>query len=102
MVPDAMAPAGPKVGTEYARAVVTRAVRKLGEMGEHGVASSSSPKYLPKLASDYKLLDRLSKKDFTVAMRSMQSDKVLTLGVVGKYANRSPREALALAEDLHK
>jgi RecA-family ATPase len=102
MVPDAMAPAGPKVGTEYARAVVTRAVRKLGEMGEHGVASSSSPKYLPKLASDYKLLDRLSKKDFTVAMRSMQSDKVLTLGVVGKYANRSPREALVLTEDLHK
>jgi RecA-family ATPase len=102
IVPDAAAQTGPKVSLEYARDVVTRAVRKLAEMGEHGVASSGSPKYLPKLASDYHLLDRLGKKDFTVAMRAMQSDRTLTLAIVGKYANRSPREALALAEDLHK
>lgn len=98
MVPEAPVPTGAKVGTEFARDIVTHAVRKLATMGIYGVSSTSSANYLPKLASQYKLLERLSKKEFTVAMRSMQSDAVLVMTVVGKYANRNPRQGLMLAE----
>ena len=91
-------------GVEYARDVVGRAVRKLSEIGEHGVASTSSSKYLPRLAKDYRLLDRLSEKEFTAAMRAMRTEGRLMMAVVGKYSNRNPREGLVLAEthEAHK
>ena len=83
---------------EWCRDVITRAVRKLAEMGEHGVASSNSPKYLPRLAKEYKLLDRLSEKQFAATMRTMRTAGQLVMRQVGLYANRTPREALALPE----
>jgi archaellum biogenesis ATPase FlaH len=90
--------AGPRAGDEYACDVVARAVRKLSEMGEHGVAASNSPKYLPRLAREYKLLDRLSEKQFASTMRTMRTSGQLVMKQVGLYANRTPREALALPE----
>jgi AAA domain-containing protein/DnaB helicase-like protein len=96
--PEARA-ASPRAGEEYACDVVARAVRKLASMPEYGVASSNSPKYLPRLARDYKLLERLSEKQFAATMRTMRTDGRLVTKQVGTYANRTPREALALPED---
>jgi hypothetical protein len=98
IVPDAPIPTVGKLGGQFARDVVCRAVRKLAMMGEHGVGASGSPKYLPRLARDYKLLESLSEQQFTEAMRGMRTDGVLVLGVVGQYSNRTKREALVLAE----
>jgi hypothetical protein len=102
MVPDAApeATAGQPLacGGEYACDVVTRAVRKLAGMTEYGVASSNSPKYLPRLAREYKLLDRLTEKQFAATMRVMRGDGRLVMVVVGRYPNRSPREGLTLPE----
>jgi RecA-family ATPase len=100
MVPESPAEIGPDatqsaVGGEYAQDIVARAVRKLADMGEHGVASSNSPKYLPRLAREYKLL---TEKQFAAAMREMRSSGRLVLATVGFYANRTPRQALTLAE----
>jgi hypothetical protein len=86
---------------DYARDVVRRAVRKLAEMSEHGVAGRSSTKYLPRLAREYKLLEDLTENQFGAAMRDMQRDGALVQVVVGRFPNRNPREALALA-DPHK
>jgi len=83
---------------DFAREVVTRAMRKLEDMGEFGTASTRSDKYLPKLAKQYKLLDRLTERDFANTMRAMRSDGLLINRVVGQYSNRSPREGLALAQ----
>ncbi len=85
------------VGPEYARDVVRRAVRKLATMGEHGVAATGSGKYLPRLARDYQLLERLNERQFASAMRDLRKDGELIVAVVGKYANRNPREGLTLA-----
>lgn len=99
MMPDAPPDASPgrRIGPEYARDVVLRAVRKLADIGEHGVASTRSDKYLPRLARDYKLLDQLSEKEFATAMRAARTDKVLVTATVGQYANRTKREALMVA-----
>jgi hypothetical protein len=98
LVPDEPMPTGTKVSGEFARDVVARAVRKLAEMREYGVASGGSPNYLPKLAKNYKLLENLSEKQFAAVMRDMRTEGLLILAVVGQYANRSKREALVLAE----
>ncbi len=84
------------IGPEYARDVVRRAVRKLADMGEHGVAATGSNKYLPRLARDYQLLERLSERQFAATTRSMRLEGELVMTVVGKYANRNPREGLTL------
>lgn len=99
MVPDAPPDASPgrRIGPDYARDVVLRAVRKLADIGEHGCASTRSDKYLPRLARDYKLLDQLSEKEFATAMRAARADKVLVTATVGQYANRTRREALMVA-----
>ena len=94
--PDAAAPAQPRAGEQYACDVVARAVRKLADMGEHGVATSNSPKYLPRLAREYKLLDRLSEKQFAATMRAMRADGRLTQKQVGMYSNRTPRLGLVI------
>jgi archaellum biogenesis ATPase FlaH len=99
MVPDVRleaAAAQSRIGEEYACDVVTRAVRKLAEMGETGVGSSNSPKYLPRLAREFKLLDRLSEKQFSSTMRTMRTDGRLVQKQVGTYSNRTPRQGLVI------
>jgi hypothetical protein len=87
---------GSRPGPEYARDVVTRAVRKLAGMDQYGVAGRNSPNHLPRLASEYKLLENVSERDFATAMRSMQADGALLTTVVGTYSNRTPKKALVL------
>jgi RecA-family ATPase len=99
MVPEVAEAEGPrqhKVGPEYARDVVTRAVRKLGELGEYGTTSLSSPNYLPKLAQRHQLLDHLTEKEFGRTVFAMLGDGALTKVVVGFYSNRTKKEGLIL------
>lgn len=105
MVPEAPVSAdqgGQRASPLYARTVVMGAVRKLAEMGEHGSASTASPSYLPKLAKQYRLLDQCTEREFGAAMREMRKDGTLLVQVVGKYQNRTPREGLVLANEVHK
>jgi hypothetical protein len=97
MPPDEVA-TGPRAGEEYACDVVARAVRKLATMAEYGVASSNSPKYLPRLAREYKLLDRLGEKQFAATMRAMRADGRLVLKPIGAYSNRTPRPGLVIPD----
>jgi AAA domain-containing protein len=102
MVPDAPAEIGngrAAASPEYARDVVGRAVRKLADMGQWGVAGKSSPSFLPKLARTYKLLENIAERDFTQAMRAMEKDGALVKTVVGQYPNRTKREGLVLVSD---
>jgi hypothetical protein len=97
LLPDALPEMPDLLTAGAAQDVVANAVRELAAMGEYGVASTSSPSYLPKLAAAYKLLDRLTKKDFGTAMRTMQRNGELRVAVVGKYSNRTDRRGLVLA-----
>jgi hypothetical protein len=99
MVPEE--PEGPRNGTTpmYAVGVVERAIRKLSSMGEYGTASTASPNYLPKLAKQYGLLEHVTDKEFTASMRAMRKEGKLVLKAIGKYANRTVKEALALLEE---
>jgi RecA-family ATPase len=82
---------------EYAQDTVTRAVRKLADLQMICTASTRSDDYLPKLAKQYDLLDRVTERQFTTAMRKLIVGKQLITVEVGKYANRNPRMGLRLA-----
>ncbi len=66
-------------------------------MGKIGVAGTSSPNYLPKLASKYKLLGRLTQHQFTAAMTNMETAGQLVTRVVGTNSNRTKRNGLVLS-----
>lgn len=83
---------------EYADDVVIRAVRTLATSGLHGNASTRSAEYLPKLAKQYGLLDRLTERQFAESMRRLQISKRLGNSEVGRYSNRSPKMGLRVAE----
>jgi len=82
---------------EYQKDTVMRAVRTLAGRGIHGNASTRSGDYLPKLAKQYKLLDRMTDKQFAAVMRQLILDGQLVTAEVGKYANRNPRMGLRVA-----
>jgi len=82
---------------EYAKDVVIRAVRKLMDLEIFGNHGTRSPEYLPKLARQYDLLDRLSEGAFAAAMRKLIADKRLVTAQVGRYSNRNPKMGLRLA-----
>jgi RecA-family ATPase len=82
---------------EYAQDTVTRAVRKIADLGMICTASTRSDDYLPKLAKRYDLLDRVTERQFTTAMRKLIVGKKLVTAEVGKYANRNPRMGLRIA-----
>lgn len=73
-----------------------RAVRKLGESNIYGVAGTSSPTYLPKLAKQYGLLETLTEKTFAASMRAMILASELVSREVGKYSNRTPKLGLVI------
>jgi len=99
LVPETSIPAVSKtVGADYAVDVIRRAVLKLATMDEYGVSGKNSPKYLPRLAREFGLLERLNEKQFAAGVVAMRKDGRLVVGVVGKYSNRTKREALVLAE----
>jgi AAA domain len=97
LVPDTFEPARVSMPSgEFAKDIVRRAVQTLAAKDIHGTTSTNSPNYLPKLARQYGLLDRLTDKQFGKVMRTMILDGNIASAEVGKYANRSPKPGLVL------
>lgn len=84
------------VSGEFAKDIVRRAIQRLAEKQVYGSLSTASPEFLPKLASQYKLLDRLSPAQFGKVMREMILSDEITKAERGKYANRTPKLVLVL------
>jgi hypothetical protein len=98
LIPDTAEPARAAGGIsgEFARDTVRRAIRKLAERQLFGVLSTSSPSYLPKMAIQYGLLDRLTVKQFGKITRELFMSGELISAEVGKYANRTTKLGLVL------
>jgi hypothetical protein len=97
-IPDSAEPAR-AAGTvygEFAKDIVRRAITKLADQKLYGSLSTASPEFLPKLAKQFDLLDRLPPKQFGTVMRSMFLGGEITRVQVGKYSNRSPKMGLVL------
>ncbi len=86
-------------GSEFAQDTVLRTVRKLADLDMHGNASTRSPDFLPRLAGQYKLLDGLTPREFTSAMRELIVLGRLVSQPVGRYPNRNPKLGLV---EVHK
>jgi hypothetical protein len=71
-------------------------VERLAALGEHGNTATNNSNYLPKLATRYKLLDRLSEKKFSESMFNMLRDGQLKKGIVGKHKTRTPKYGVVL------
>lgn len=101
LVPEEMPAAGGLVGhlrEQHTEKVVLEAIQKLNSMGIYANEGQRSPLYLPKLILEYKLGNGQSKPDLASAMRKLLTDGKLTKSIVGKNANRSPREGLTIAQ----
>ena len=87
-----------KPNGEYQTESVLRAVRALAMRGIYGNPGTRSGEYLPRLAKQYDLLDRMSEKAFATAMRKLILDGRLVSAEVGRYPNRSPKLGLKTAD----
>ena len=97
LIPDALEAAhATQPRGELLRDTVRRAVRKLAERDLHGTASTASPNYLPRLATQYKLLETSTAKAFASAMREMVMAGELVSREVGRTADRHPKFGLVL------
>jgi RecA-family ATPase len=98
LVPDKPEPARAQgtVSGEFAKDIVRRAITKLAERGLHGSLSTASTAYLPKLAKQYDMLDRLTPPQFGKVMREMYMAEEITQAEIGKYTNRNPKMGLVL------
>lgn len=79
---------------DYVQSVVVQAIRTLANRGIHGNASTRSPEYLPKLAKQYRLLERITDRQFAATMRQLIIDGHIVTAEVGRYPNRSPKYGL--------
>ena len=84
------------VSGEFAKDIVRRAVTKLAGREIHGSLSTASPNYLPKVAKQFDLLDRLTVPQFSKVMREMVMSGELISAQVGKYSNRNPKMGVVL------
>jgi AAA domain len=84
------------VSGEFAKDIVRRAITKLADKKLYGSLSTASPEYLPKMAKQYDLLDRMSPKQFANAMRMMILAGEINKAEIGKYSNRNPKFGLVL------
>jgi AAA domain/Bifunctional DNA primase/polymerase, N-terminal/Primase C terminal 1 (PriCT-1) len=97
LVPDTVEPTRAAMpSAEFARDVVRRAIQTLANRQIYGAQSTGSPNYLPRLAKQYVLLDRLGEKQFGSVMRSMIIDGAIAREPVGAYPNRTPQFGLVL------
>jgi hypothetical protein len=98
LIPDSAEPAraAGTVSGEFAKDIVRRAITKLAAQQVYGSLSTASHDFLPKLARQYGLLDRLPYKQFGNVMRLMLLGGEITKAEVGKYQNRTPKMGLVL------
>jgi hypothetical protein len=76
--------------------VVLRAVAKLAQMSVHGLPSSNTPNFLPKVIGKYELAEGLHPAEIEKAMRQLMKDGRLAMHEVGRYANRNPKLGLVV------
>jgi hypothetical protein len=81
---------------DFVKDTVRRAITQLASRELYGNAAARSGEYLPRLAKQFSLLDTVSEKAFTAAMREMIMAAELKSEEVGKYANRTPKMGLKL------
>lgn len=79
-----------EIRAKNAEAIVLAGFERLREMGQHPNDAYNSPRFLPKLLTDYKLSSGTPKSDLANAMRNLQLSGVFTKGKVGEYPNRTP------------
>jgi hypothetical protein len=98
LIPDRPEPARTAIGVsgDFAKDIVRRAITKLAERQIHGSLSTASSTYLPKVAKQYGLLDRLALPQFGKVMREMFMAGELVSAEVGKYSNRTSKMGLVL------
>lgn len=70
--------------------------KSLRTMGLHPTDGKTSPDYLPSQIAAKGLASGYSKSDIARAMNRLMARGTFSRGVVGKYANRSPKEGLVL------
>jgi RecA-family ATPase len=87
-----------QVSGQFAQDIVLRAVRRLATMNIICNTSTRSPDYLPRLASQYGLLDSLAEKRFAAIMRECVKDGSLKIAAVGHYSNRTVKLGLTVAQ----
>ena len=78
--------------------IVLEAIQKLASMGIYANEGTRSPQYLPNLIAQFKLGNGQTKPDLASAMRKLLTDGKLTKAIVGKNANRTPKEGLVIAQ----
>jgi RecA-family ATPase len=98
LIPDAAEPlkARTPVSGDFAKDIVRRAIRALAERELYGSASTSSQNYLPRMAREYQVLDRLTEKQFGKVMRELILAGEIGSEKVGRYENRTQKFGLVL------
>lgn len=98
LVPEAIEGGGdrPAPTQEESAETVMRAVERLRKIQIHMTTSPSVASYLPRLASGYRLLGRLSQSQFAGTMRAMLLSGQLVITEDGRNANRTPRMGIKL------
>lgn len=98
LIPDKPEPARTAIGVsgDFAKDIVRRAITKLAERQIYGSSGTASSTYLPKMAKQYNLLDRLTVPQFTKFMREMIMSGEIKSAEVGKYSNRTAKMGLVL------
>lgn len=98
LVPEALSePMAADAREEQAEALILTAMAKLASMGKYPTDGKTSPDYLPRLMTEFKLDGGLPRKDLAAAMRRLMMAGRLRRVVVGKYGNRSDRYGLQVS-----
>ena len=101
LVPEIVQDASGMVGVlkaQHTEKVVLEAIQKLASMGIYANEGTRSPLYLPTVIVQYQLGNGQTKPELAQAMRKLLTDGKLTKAIVGKNANRTPKEGLVVAQ----
>jgi hypothetical protein len=101
LVPEAVEAAGGIVGHlkgQAAERAVLKALERLAAMGVTATDGTTSPRYLPKAMTEYKLAESFSKRELAEAMRSLMLEGRLQRAKVGMTNSRNPVYGLQIVD----
>lgn len=87
------------IRSNKAERVVIEGLQQLTRMDVRATDGKTSPQYLPRLLTDYKLNQGVPARELGQAMRAAVVSGVITRGVVGRYATRAKKEGLIVTAD---
>jgi hypothetical protein len=102
LVPDAVEAQGGIVEhlrDQAAERAVLAGLKRLAELGVTATDGTTSPRFLPRVMTDYKLSDGQSRAELAAAMRRLMLDGRLRRAEVGKTGSRHPVFGLEAALD---